>query len=259
LTGGAGPQGLRGTRGYSGAAGSRGATGSQGASGPVGPAGSRGLQGVQGNTGAPGLRGPIGVTGSDGTNGKNGTNGIDGTGTNGKNGTNGIDGTDGKDGTNGKDGPNGGPGRDGPAGPPGGLAEYAYVFNTGAQTVATGAAVTFDSNGVSTPGITHAAGTPGAAGIVLANSGTYKVAFSASGVGPIQMALYVDNVLVDGTTYGSGAGTQQNTGQGIVVVPAGGGVLTLKDHTSSGAVALETRSGGTATNANASVLIEKIA
>jgi hypothetical protein len=92
---------------------------------------------------------------------------------------------------------------------------------------------------------------------VLADAGDYKVTFSVSGVGPTQMALFVDGALAPGTVYGSGAGTQQNTGQAIVTI-AGGSVLTLRNHTSTGAVALETASGGTATNANASIAIEKL-
>jgi hypothetical protein len=115
--------------------------------------------------------------------------------------------------------------------------------------------VTFDSNGVLTPGITHALG---AAGITLTTAGAYEVTFSVSGTEPSQMALFVNGILVPGTVYGSGAGTQQNTGQAILIAPAGG-VLTLRNHTSSAAVGLATPIGGTQASANASVVIEKLA
>ncbi len=115
--------------------------------------------------------------------------------------------------------------------------------------------VTFDTNGVLTSGITHATG---AAGIALVNAGTYKVTFSVSGVEPNQMALFVNGSLVPGTVYGSGAGTQQNTGQAILTIAAGD-VLTVRNHTSSAAVTLQTLAGGTQANANASVAIEKLA
>ena len=69
-----------------------------------------------------------------------------------------------------------------------------------------------------TAGITHG---PGDAGIQLVNAGTYKVTFSVSGIEPSQMALFVNGVAASGTVYGSGAGTQQNTGQAILILGAG--------------------------------------
>jgi hypothetical protein len=63
--------------------------------------------------------------------------------------------------------------------------------------------------------------------------------------------------VVPGTVYGSGAGTQQNNGQAIVAIAAGG-ILTVRNHTSSAAVGLATPIGGTQESTNASVAIEKI-
>jgi hypothetical protein len=135
------------------------------------------------------------------------------------------------------------------------LAEYGYVYNLAAETVPLESDVTFDSNGVLTSGITHA---PSTAGIVLVNAGTYEVTFSVSGVEPSQMALFINGAPVDGAVYGSGAGTQQNNGQAIITIAAGD-VLTIRNHTSSAAVTLQTLAGGTQTNANASVAITKLA
>ena len=135
-----------------------------------------------------------------------------------------------------------------------GLAEYGYVYNESAQTVPIEADITFDSNGVMSSGITHAAGT---SDIVLVNSGTYKVTFSTSGTEPSQMALFVNGAVVSGTIYGSGAGTQQNSGQVIFTIGAGD-VLTLRNHSSSAAVGLQANAGGTRASANASVAIEKL-
>jgi BclA C-terminal domain len=120
--------------------------------------------------------------------------------------------------------------------------------------VAIDAAVTFDTNGVSTSGITHE---PGIAGITLVNSGIYQVTFSVSATEPNQMALFVNGVMVPGTVYGSGAGTQQNTGLAITNITAGE-VLTLRNHSSAAAVGLASVIGGTQANTNASVLIEKL-
>ena len=83
--------------------------------------------------------------------------------------------------------------------------------------------------------------------------------FSASGTEPNQFALFINGVVVPGTVYGSGAGTQQNTGQAILAVAAGD-VLTLRNHTSAAAVTLAAGPpiGGTAAAVNASILIQKL-
>ena len=66
------------------------------------------------------------------------------------------------------------PGVAGATGPTGanGLSQYAYIYNTGAQVVPIEADISFDTNGVITPGITHATGN---AAISVANAGTYEV------------------------------------------------------------------------------------
>ena len=258
-----GPQGLQGIPGLIGATGPQGlqgligATGLQGLQGVIGATGSQGLQGIQGAIGATGSAGPAGATGPQGLQGE-----IGATGAQGPQGIQGVIGATGAQGPAGPAGPIGrrtrrshrragdcrdrGRDRTGRfAGPNwsdgrGRLApapEYAYVYNVAARTVAIEADVTFSSNGVMTAGITHA---PGSAGIALVNAGDYKVTFTVSGVEPSQMALFVNGVLwCRGTVYGSGAGTQQNTGQAIVTLAAGD-VITVRNHSSSAAVTLQT-------------------
>jgi hypothetical protein len=114
--------------------------------------------------------------------------------------------------------------------------------------------VTFDTNGILTPGITHA---PGTSAIVVTVAGDYEVTFSVSSVEPSQFALFLNGAPVAGTVYGSGAGTQQNNGQAIIAIAAGD-VLTLRNHTSAAAVTLQTLAGGTQTNVNASIVITKL-
>jgi BclA C-terminal domain len=172
-------------------------------------------------------------------------------------GNTGLDGTTGAGGVTGPAGSTGATGATGSAASQG-LSQYAYVYNDAAQTVAIEADVNFNKNGVLTSGITHAAGTPGAAGIALVNAGDYKVTFSVSGSEPSQMALFVNGItVVPGTVYGSGAGTQQNTGQTIVTLAAGD-VLTVRNHSSAAAVTLAEPIGGTQATVNASVAIEKL-
>ncbi|MDQ3728911.1 MAG: collagen-like protein, partial [Actinomycetota bacterium] len=78
-----------------------------------------------------------------------------------------------------------------------------------------------------------------------------------SGVEPNQMALFLNGSAIPGATYGSGASTQQNTGQ--VIFNAGASdVLRLRNHSSGAAVTLQTLAGGTQQTTNASVVIEKL-
>ena len=214
---------------------------------PTGPAGAPGAPGIPGptgpaNTGPTGSAGSIGPTGSRGPTGATGPTGPCCTGPTGSQGSTGTTGA------------TGATGAAGPAGS-GGISEYAYVYNLTPQTVAIEADILFDTNGPITAGITH---TPGASTIQIVNAGTYAVEFSVSGTEPNQFALFNNGAVVPGTIYGSGAGTQQNTGIAIVVLAAGD-VLTVRNHSSAAAVGLASVIGGTQANVNASIKIEKIA
>ena len=88
-------------------------------------------------------------------------------------------------------------------------------------------------------------------------AGDYRVAVSVSGVEPGQFGLFLNGASVAGTVYGSGAGTQQDTGQAIITIAAGD-VLTLRNHSSAAAVGLQTLAGGTQGNVSASILVQKL-
>ena len=135
-----------------------------------------------------------------------------------------------------------------------GLYEYGYIYNLTPQTVAIEADVLFDTNGIMTPGITHI---PGTSQISVLNPGNYEVTFSVSGTEPSQFALFRNGVLVAGTIYGSGAGTQQNNGQAIISIAAND-ILTLRNHSSTAAVGLASLIGGTQANVNASFVIKML-
>lgn len=128
---------------------------------------------------------------------------------------------------------------------------YAYIYNTGTQVVPVEADVTFDNNGVIAGGISH---TPGTSAIVLGITGNYEISFTLSSVEPNQFTLYQNGTPVNGTTFGSGAGTQQNAGTAIITAAAGD-VITLSNHSSAAAVTLQTLAGGTQLNVNASIKI----
>jgi hypothetical protein len=135
-----------------------------------------------------------------------------------------------------------------------GLTEYGYVYNLTAQSVAVEGDVTFSNNGVMVGAIAH---TPGAAAITLGNAGNYAIWFNVAGVESNQFAVYLNGAAVSGAIYGSGAGTQPNPGM-VILAAAAGDVITLRNHSSASAVTLQTLAGGTQTNSNASVLIQKI-
>ncbi|MFO7536313.1 MAG: hypothetical protein R6X19_11665 [Kiritimatiellia bacterium] len=246
-----GPMGPQGPAGETGATGPQGPTGETGAVGPQGPAGINGLNGAPG---AIGPQGPQGLQGPAGTNGLNGTNGLDG--------AMGPQGPAGATGATGPQGPTGATGATGPQGPAGSngvcscLYEYGYVYNVAAQVVPLEADVTFSDNGIATPGITHGLGS---SSILFATEGVYKITFSVSGTEPNQFALFINGILVSESVYGSGAGTQQNSGQAILLIGAND-VLTLRNHTSAAAVTLAAAPpiGGTVTAVNASILIQQL-
>lgn len=94
-------------------------------------------------------------------------------------------------------------------------------------------------------------------GIVLESAGIYSVSFSVTAIEPNQMTLFLNGNAVSGSTYGSSAGTQQNTGQVLVGIPSGG-VLTLRNQGFT-AILLQQFAGGGQLNVNASLTIEKLA
>jgi hypothetical protein len=204
-----------------------------------------GEAGAAGANGEPGADGEAGAAGADGEPGEQGLEGEQG-----------AAGVDGAPGVDGAAGPPGEPGPEGLEGPEGtnGLAEYGYVYNTVLETIALGGAVSFGSNGVLSPGIEHVAGSTD---IVATTGGIYEIDFSTSTVGPSQLTLFVNGVPIIGSTYGSGAGTQQNGGQVLASLPAGA-TLTLRNHLSSAAVELQPSAGGTQASTNASILITLI-
>lgn len=159
-------------------------------------------------------------------------------------------------------GPTGATGPAGEAGPTGatgatgtnGLAEYAYIYNLDAQVVAIEADIVFSSNGVIFGTITHA---PGTSTIQIGSAGNYSIWFYATGVEPNQFTLFQNGAPVAGSVYGTGARTQGNNGM-VIITAAAGDILTVRNHSSSAAVTLQTVAGGTQINSNASILIQKV-
>lgn len=228
-----GPTGPTGPSG--GPVGATGQTGPQGIQGPIGPAGPSG--GPIGATGPQGITGPVGATGPRGAS------------------IVGPAGPRGATGVAGPIGPQGLAGATGATGPAGGIGEYAYIYNVDGEVVALEAPVNFDANGPITAGITHAPGSPT---IQITNAGVYEFTFYVEANEPNQFTIFQNGAPVTNSTYGTGAGTQPNYGQTIIVVGAGD-TFSLVNHTSSAGVSLQTLAGGTQTNVNASIIITKLA
>jgi len=93
--------------------------------------------------------------------------------------------------------------------------------------------------------------------IIALSAGTYLVNFSVTGVEPNQFSLFDNGAPVAGSTYGSAAGIQQNTGQ-VIVRLAVGDQLRLENSGSPSAVTLQTLARGTQANVNASIVITRL-
>jgi hypothetical protein len=101
------------------------------------------------------------------------------------------------------------------------------------------------------PEFAHTAGT---AAITISSPGLYAVWFSVSALEPNDLTIELNGLSVPGSIYGSGGGTQQNSGMAIVPVSAGdrlsiASVSTLTLQEFAGAFGIDT---------NASVMIEKV-
>jgi len=121
--------------------------------------------------------------------------------------------------------------------------------------VAVEAPVLFSTNGPIGSGVVSHA--PGTSQVTVNTAGTYEIGFSVSGVEPNQFTLFANGSPIPGSTYGSGAGTQQNTGVTMVVLSVAD-VVELVNHSSAAAVTLQTLAGGTQTNVNASLTFNRL-
>ncbi len=197
----AGPMGLQGPPGPQGPTGPQGPQGEQGPQGPAGPAGAAGAtgpvgpQGPQGETGATGPAGPAGATGATGPVGPQGPQGETG--------------ATGPAGPTGATGATGATGPAGPAGPAGATAtnENAMIYNTAAQTVASGLELSFATSQINSEGSIAADGTTG----LTLQPGQYLVNFVSDAetgdtAGTAGAALALAGAPVDYSTISSSVG-----------------------------------------------------
>lgn len=132
--------------------------------------------------------------------------------------------------------------------------EYAYIYNTNTQVVALEGDIIFNTNGTIVGPITHA---PATSTIQIGSAGDYVVWFYTEVVEERQFTLFQNGTAVDGAIYGAGSGTQGGTGM-VIITAATNDVLTVRNHSSTSSVTLQSLAGGTQLNSNASIVIQKI-
>ena len=130
---------------------------------------------------------------------------------------------------------------------------YAYIYNTGNQTIPVGGDIPFNANGA-LMGISHDVDT---GTITIENPGTYAVWFSVTGETPNQFALFQNDSPVPGSIYGTESASVGNVGMVIISAEAGD-VLSVRNFTSTGPVTLDNSVGGTEVNTSASIKILRI-
>ncbi|NMO95851.1 collagen-like protein [Paenibacillus lemnae] len=255
-------------------------TGPQGPQGPVGPEGPQGVQGLPGEVGPPGLtgeqgppglqgispQGAVGRAGPAGPSGEQGPRGPAGLigfsppgppGPPGPEGIVGLQGIQGPQGATGAQGETGATGDQGPVGPAGISADHAYIYNLTVQTINPGEDIPYDSNGIIFGSFTHV---EGSADVIITNTGDYYAQFSVTGNDVNQFAFFLDDTLVVNTIYGSDDVNQQNFGAAIFTVDTAPAVLNVRyfNNVSINEVQLTTPAGGSASNVNASLFLQRL-
>ena len=111
-----------------------------------------------------------------------------------------------------------------------GITDYAYIYNANlGEFVAAGESIPFDSDGLITAGFTHPAGSTD---LTVLKTGVYKFDFfvRAFSVGSA-ISLYVNDMLIPGSSFITSGANVPNPGQVIVSLKAGD-IITLKNDTS---------------------------
>ena len=100
-------------------------------------------------------------------------------------------------------------------------ADYAYIYNTAAQTVAAGSALTFSANGLLSGTITHTAGT---SETVIGNTGVYGVSVYSDPAAASQYMVYKNGTAVEGATFVSDSSAVSGK---ILIAAQSGDVITV--------------------------------
>lgn len=93
--------------------------------------------------------------------------------------------------------------------------------------------------------------------MTVINPGVYEVSFSVTGALPSQFGVAVNGVVAPGGLYGT-ASISQNTGR-VILSLAAGDIISLVSFGNALIIPLLTSVGGIGINANAALMINKLA
>lgn len=127
--------------------------------------------------------------------------------------------------------------------------DYAYVYNTDAQTVESGSPITFSANGPLSGTITHTAGT---AEFIIGETGVFLVSFYVDSEDEARISAYRNGTAIEGATYNG----DEINGQFIVAAQIGD-VITFVN-TGEQALDLIAEGCGLEAVVNASVTVLKV-
>jgi hypothetical protein len=135
--------------------------------------------------------------------------------------------------------------------------DYAYVYNTGLQTVVAEGFVSFATNGLITSAFSFV---PSSSAIVFNVSGIYEATFFVTSNVANQLTFFLNGLPLADSVYGTDIASVVNPGQ-VVFTALAGSTLTLANHSSTGgSIILPPVSGiGPETIVNASILINRLA
>lgn len=88
--------------------------------------------------------------------------------------------------------------------------------------------------------------------------GVYNINYNITGAEANMFAIYINGVKAVGSVYGSGAGTQQNTGLTLLAL-AEGDVVSLRNNTSPAAVTLQLAGGTDTDQVVVSIMLDRVA
>lgn len=162
-------------------------------------------------------------------------------------------------GATGSTGSTGGTGSTGATGSAGGAA--AYFWQTVADVTGTiaannGKALFHTPSSNNVLNITTVADS-GDINMGVGSAGTYKITWSLSAAEPGAMAVFINGAKAAGSVYGSGAGTQQNNGQTLLLL-SDGDVVSLRTDNCPAALTLQLAGTTDTAMIVASILLEKI-
>ena len=128
---------------------------------------------------------------------------------------------------------------------------YGYIYNTDSQSVARENPIQFTDSGPMDQ-ITH---DDGSESVVIQSAGLYAVWYRVTGTSANQFAVFQNEAVLLNSVYGTPVAN--NTGM-TMVNAAENDVITLRNHTSSGSVTLDTWVGGDTFGVSASLTLLKI-